>query len=341
MAKGRPGGLMSALASLATRPDLDTMVAHISPDDAAFLKRRGGAGQGNPRTGLMQFWSDGGGDESDSIGGGRRGGDSGFSDTMGGSSERDGRGVSNADATRGAQSDAYGSYRDAVARGYQGTPDALADARGWGVSLGDAIGIAGDGYGYDRGQGALSGMNTAAHQSFAGSFAGTDPVRASDLGMASPGLMGAMSQAQQYGAPRQASMPQRTPQMAAAIQQTPISTFKANYPRATNNPFGIMNAKTGKLASFTSPQIADAALDKTLANKRYSGKQISDVVKTYVGDVDPVKQEEYIQHVEKWTGMPRTATFDPANKDQLRAMKSAIMRQESGGNYDSWSRGLY
>jgi hypothetical protein len=39
----------------------DTMLAHISPAEAIALKRMGGAGTINPRTGLLQFWEDGGG----------------------------------------------------------------------------------------------------------------------------------------------------------------------------------------------------------------------------------------------------------------------------------------
>jgi hypothetical protein len=67
----------------------DTMLAHITPHEAAILKSLGGAGTRNPRTGLLEFWSDSsggfggseGGDNSDdtnsddSFGGG--GGDGG------------------------------------------------------------------------------------------------------------------------------------------------------------------------------------------------------------------------------------------------------------------------
>lgn len=63
----------------------DTMLAHITPDEAEHLKKRGGSGTRNPHTGLLEFW---GGDDSDSQGT-AGGGDSvgGFGDhgSLGGS----------------------------------------------------------------------------------------------------------------------------------------------------------------------------------------------------------------------------------------------------------------
>ena len=54
----------------------DSLVAHITPEEAMLLKQRGGAGTINPRTGLLEFYdSDGGGNASD--GGNPTGGDSG------------------------------------------------------------------------------------------------------------------------------------------------------------------------------------------------------------------------------------------------------------------------
>jgi hypothetical protein len=37
----------------------DTLLAHITPEEAKLLKRRGGAGTRNPTTGLLEFWSAG------------------------------------------------------------------------------------------------------------------------------------------------------------------------------------------------------------------------------------------------------------------------------------------
>lgn len=53
----RRGGLAS-MRTLAARGRLgDTMLAHISPEEAALLKARGGAGTINPETGLPQYFS--------------------------------------------------------------------------------------------------------------------------------------------------------------------------------------------------------------------------------------------------------------------------------------------
>ncbi len=46
----------------------DTILAHINPAEAALLKRLGGVGTVNPRTGLPQFWEDGGGGMGNSQG---------------------------------------------------------------------------------------------------------------------------------------------------------------------------------------------------------------------------------------------------------------------------------
>lgn len=48
------------LAQLGRRGD--TMVAHISPQEAAILKMLGGSGGINPYTGMPEFWDDGGND---------------------------------------------------------------------------------------------------------------------------------------------------------------------------------------------------------------------------------------------------------------------------------------
>jgi hypothetical protein len=56
----------------------DTILAHINPAEAMFLKRLGGAGTTNPYTGLLEFDDDGGGGSGDSGGGGTgNGNDSG------------------------------------------------------------------------------------------------------------------------------------------------------------------------------------------------------------------------------------------------------------------------
>jgi hypothetical protein len=50
------GGLSQAAQNLQSQGrDSDTILAHISPHEAAFLKRLGGSGTINPQTGLMEF----------------------------------------------------------------------------------------------------------------------------------------------------------------------------------------------------------------------------------------------------------------------------------------------
>lgn len=64
------------LAQLGRRGD--TMVAHISPQEAAILKMLGGSGSINPATGLPEFWDDGGNDPGGvggDVGSGGFGGD--------------------------------------------------------------------------------------------------------------------------------------------------------------------------------------------------------------------------------------------------------------------------
>jgi hypothetical protein len=60
----------------------DTVLAHISPEQAYFLKRVGGAGTINPKTGLLEFDDGGGG--GDGGGGDGGGGDGGGGDGGGG-----------------------------------------------------------------------------------------------------------------------------------------------------------------------------------------------------------------------------------------------------------------
>src|SRR4051794_32018258 len=55
----------------------DTILAHINRQEAALLKSRGGAGTINPRTGLLQFDSESGGDGPGGEGGHGGGGDTG------------------------------------------------------------------------------------------------------------------------------------------------------------------------------------------------------------------------------------------------------------------------
>lgn len=45
----------------------DTIIAHISPREAAMLKMMGGSGSINPKTGILEFWGEGGSDPDSSA----------------------------------------------------------------------------------------------------------------------------------------------------------------------------------------------------------------------------------------------------------------------------------
>lgn len=73
--KDRPGLLDDAARLAEAGRRGDKVIAHITPEEAALLKARGGSGTVNPRTGLLEFYDssyDGGGagNQNDSIGGG-------------------------------------------------------------------------------------------------------------------------------------------------------------------------------------------------------------------------------------------------------------------------------
>ncbi len=93
----------------------DTMIAHISPQEAAILKMLGGSGSINPKTGLMEFYGgDNGGDGSDSDGGRDAGGDPGS----------------------GAGSGEGGPDGGAFGGGFDGSADAYGEAEAFGINSG-------------------------------------------------------------------------------------------------------------------------------------------------------------------------------------------------------------
>lgn len=101
------------LARLGNRGD--TMLAHINPAEALMLKRMGGAGTLNPRTGLRQFWEDGGGAGNSQGHAGANGADGGGG-AKGGNSGGGNTGISNGDGRvmgggyAGGYGDAPGAY---------------------------------------------------------------------------------------------------------------------------------------------------------------------------------------------------------------------------------------
>lgn len=75
----------------------DSMLAHINPAEAMMLKQVGGVGTVNPKTGLRQFWEDGGG------AGNSAGADSGHQgDGNGGGGAKGGNGGGNSGANQGS-----------------------------------------------------------------------------------------------------------------------------------------------------------------------------------------------------------------------------------------------
>lgn len=52
------GGIANAVQQVASKGrNGDTMLAHITPEEASLLKRRGGSGTINPETGLYEYWN--------------------------------------------------------------------------------------------------------------------------------------------------------------------------------------------------------------------------------------------------------------------------------------------
>ncbi len=84
----------------------DTLLAHITPKEAAMLKRKGGAGTRNPRTGLLEFW-DGDADGNGPGSGNAAGGAAGYG---GGFGESSGAGSSNAAGGAGGYGGSWGGY---------------------------------------------------------------------------------------------------------------------------------------------------------------------------------------------------------------------------------------
>lgn len=97
--KDRPGLLDDAARVSEAGRRGDKILAHITPEEAAILKARGGSGTVNPRTGILEFWESdpdrgdnaGAGSTAGEAGGGYGGGDGGggrdYTDPMGSGSD--------------------------------------------------------------------------------------------------------------------------------------------------------------------------------------------------------------------------------------------------------------
>ncbi len=123
----------------------DKLIAQITPKEAEILKSLGGAGQINPRTGLLSFDDGGGGDGGGGEGGG---GDAGGGDAGGGDEGgSDDGGSGSASAGEGAGADEGGGGFGGFGGGWGGYGD-MGDAAGYSGPAGDAMGDAAAGAGY-------------------------------------------------------------------------------------------------------------------------------------------------------------------------------------------------
>lgn len=104
----------------------DTILAHITPEEAKLLKKRGGAGTTNKITGLLEF-EGGEGDGGSGGSGGSSSGDSGGEGGSSGASEGSGNGSPSGPSGTGGDSGGegqYGDYSDSIRSFFSGLPTA-------------------------------------------------------------------------------------------------------------------------------------------------------------------------------------------------------------------------
>jgi len=198
----------------------DTMLAHINPQEAQLLKRRGGSGTINPATGLTEFFTSSKGDREHggafgggAAGGSERGGGSGSVDKGGvvGGSVRGGRAYGGAlgggvrGRSSGMGSDPMGGKSAGVGKSLAGVigggPVSENAAMGmtatgspglsvgWGDVLGGLGSIIGGVIGGPLGGVALGGAGTLAGEAMGdvGTIGGTSVTEARDRGYAGTG----------------------------------------------------------------------------------------------------------------------------------------------------------
>ena len=125
----------------------DTMLAHITPREAALLKMLGGSGTVNPVTGLPEFFEGSTGADSH---GSNSTGQAGNSDTSGGYADAgntdDGQGGGNRGNYSGPAPGQAGYYAADEVGMYSGPPKAASEydaSNNWGLGIGDAQAYAG------------------------------------------------------------------------------------------------------------------------------------------------------------------------------------------------------
>jgi hypothetical protein len=147
----------------------DTLIAHITPREAAILKALGGSGTMNPKTGYREFWSDSGdggvgGSESGMGTGGDDSDGTGGADTSGGGLDA----MGTADATTtglGSEMGSPGAFSDYGGAYSLGYGSEIGPAESWGnygSSFGTSYGLADFSNadpGYGAYQGAMDGLS--------------------------------------------------------------------------------------------------------------------------------------------------------------------------------------
>lgn len=148
----------------------DTILAHIGPAEANLLTKLGGSNTVNPKTGLREFWEDGGGaGNSAGSNSGNQGGQSGNGGNGSGNSGGNGRGPISGGDTRADPGNVGGGYGPAgsAVGGYSG------EGRGWSGSQTTGGNLApGD---TRAGQSAFSSAQDAYHNSILAHVFGAVP----------------------------------------------------------------------------------------------------------------------------------------------------------------------
>jgi len=173
------------LQSLGNRGD--SLLVHINPREAEFLKARGGSGTVNPKTGLLQFDDGDGGNDSGNDGNAGGGGAVGGGSATGGLGGGYGGFGEGVGQSRDAPADNGGGGRGGFG-GETGTGHALGES-GWGSGMVGGFGQPSTGSGFFD-----SGINSAVNNPI-----GT--ALAFGLNMAVPGLGLASTVSKAFGGP--------------------------------------------------------------------------------------------------------------------------------------------
>ena len=227
----QPKKAAGLLQDIGAKNSPDTVLAHITPEEAALLKARGGSGRRDKVTGLLHFEDD---SSSDSTGG-----DSSYSGSYGGFS---GSGWGD------DSGDAYST---------SGNSDGYSNVGGWGGSSGDAYGLSPYG---SNGQ-SYEPMFPAEYKTLGGSLLnafGGDPqgtwANVADFGINALGafnpMIGAATKIGKY-AVRNSPSDMATPMLAKQDQTSMLDGLLS-----TNSIGGALKSV---VSSFGNPSVSTAA----------------------------------------------------------------------------------